>query len=151
MPNGKNALVKWQVNYHDFTSTSQEAKNNASDLYDDGILEVSKDGLNYRINELTLEAPYTTEGVKRTFPSQVANADNASTNNSDIVENQVIAADGTIIDSDTGTSIIGNTKTPTQTEAQRVASKTSESILRDANMFDAKRGSFIDNLDGVEY
>lgn len=151
IPNGKNALVKWQVNYHDFVSDSQEAKNNASDLYDDGILEVSKDGLNYRINELTLEAPYTTEGVKRTFPLQVANADNASTNNSDIVENQVIAADGTIIDSDTGTSIIGNTKTPTQTEAQRVASQTAEIILEEAKMFDAGVDSFFDNSSDTEY
>ena len=151
MPDGKNSLVKWQVNYRDFVSDSKAAKDNASDIYDDGILEVSKDRLNYSINELTLEAPYTTEGVKRTF--QVANADNASTNNSTTVaaENQVVTADGAIIDSDTGTPVVGNIQTPTQTEAQRVVSQTAESILKEAQMFDAGVDSFFDNSSDTEY
>lgn len=120
-------LVKWQVNYKDFESSDSVARDNSSHIYDDGILGISKSGLNYNVEGVTLEAPYTMEGVRRVFSNpQVANADNASTDQKPVAD-QVAEVDGATIDAETGVIIDGTPKTENKPleEAKRVAAQIS--------------------------
>ena len=120
--NAGKGLVKWQVNYKDIESSDTVAKDNIAHIYDDGILTVSKSALNYGIEGVTVEAPYTMEGVRRTFVSQTANPSNASTPKSPIAD-QAVEVDGATVDAETGVVLSGTPKVENKAleEAKRIA------------------------------
>lgn len=110
MLNDKYELVKWQIPYNDFQNLDDsKSKSNAEDIYDDGILQVSKERLTYNVKRLTVEAPYTMEGNKRVF-AQVTNKDNANISGTSPVSQAQVETDTAVIDTNTGTIKEGKEK-----------------------------------------
>lgn len=64
MMNNRESFVKWNVPYSDVQNmdNNKAAKDNISDIYDDGILEFSKDSLRYHVKGLSINSPFTMQG-----------------------------------------------------------------------------------------
>lgn len=125
--NGSQPLVKYQVNYADFNERENETEvarknrlNNINDIFDDNILEASKESFNYTIRGVDINSPFKQDGTRATSTSTtVANPNNATSPTS-INEPAVVATDQVrsgkaIVDSETGAPLEG---TPTKVESQ---------------------------------
>ena len=102
-------LPKWDINYKNFA----DPNNNMSyigKILDDDLLYINKQTLLYSVNRVTLDfSPLTSEEVS-TQETTISNTDNASYNNP--INTPIITADsqveskGSIIDSDTGVTLV---------------------------------------------
>lgn len=151
MQDSFHAVAQWNVNYNnvevageDISTASEErqkvikaAQLDVSNVYDDDILETSKPTLSYRITTVSLEAPYTLEGERKTFTT-VANSDNASPatpmNDTPMADSQVVTSNGSVVDGDTGTTIQG-TANIAKSEIDKISERLAETIQQDAANF----------------
>ena len=79
MRNTKDSFVIWQVNFNDVGNDSDMAKSNISDIYDDDIIEFSKDSFKYVIRGISVNAPFSLQGEATYVESPtVTNSDNAT-------------------------------------------------------------------------
>lgn len=62
MRNDRDGFVIWNVLFADAGSSSEGAKNNMADIFDDDIIEFSKESLKYTIEGVTINAPFSGEG-----------------------------------------------------------------------------------------
>lgn len=122
MVNNRESFVKWNVPYSDVQNmdSNKAAKDNISDIYDDGILEFSKDSLRYHVKGLSINSPFTMQGESNyTKQDEVSNPTNAQPttplNQPVVVANdQVTTPKGTIVDSESGAVLEGESTSPTQ-------------------------------------
>lgn len=122
MVNNRESFVKWNVPYSDVQNmdSNKAAKDNISDIYDDGILEFSKDSLRYHVKGLSINSPFTMQGeANYTKQDEVSNPTNAQPttplNQPVVVANdQVTTPKGTIVDSESGAVLEGESTSPTQ-------------------------------------
>ena len=70
MRNPKDSFVIWNVNYADVANPEVAAKNNMSDIYDDDIIDFSKDALDYTVRGVKINAPFTLEGKPNYFVAE---------------------------------------------------------------------------------
>lgn len=151
MQDSFHAVAQWNVNYNnvevageDISTASEErqkvikaAQLDVSNVYDDDILETSKPTLSYRITTVSLEAPYTLEGKRKTFTT-VANSDNASPatpmNDTPMADSQVTTSNGSVVNGDTGTTIQG-TANVAKSEIDKISERLAETIQKDAANF----------------
>lgn len=126
MANEKDSFIKWQVPFPEVENAAKgnkEAKDNLSDIYDDGYLEVSPTNVsfNYIIQGIALQNPFKSDGSP--VYTTVANPTNASpaapVNEPVVVPNGQIVRDGTVIDSDTGTVVQGEAAPAINPAAER--------------------------------
>lgn len=126
MDNKRDSLVKWQVPASEVEKANKgnkEAKDNLSDIYDDGILEVSPTNVsfNYIIQGIALQNPFKGDGSP--VYTTVANPTNASpsspVNEPVVVSNGQVVKGDTVIDSDTGTVVQGEAAPATNPAAER--------------------------------
>ena len=59
MRDSKYGFVVWNVVFNDAGNDSEGAKNNMADIFDDDIIEFSKESLKYTIKGVTLNAPFS--------------------------------------------------------------------------------------------
>lgn len=122
---GTQPLVKYQVNYSDFEDKEGESENakknrlsNINDIFDDNILEASKESFNYTIRGVDINSPFKKDGSMINSPV-VANPDNATApkpmNEPAIVATDQVRSGNAIVDSETGAVLEG---TPTKVESQ---------------------------------
>lgn len=110
MVSNRESFVKWNVPYSDVQNmnSNKAAKDNISDIYDDGILEFSKDSLRYHVKGLSINSPFTMQGeanyTKQDEVSSPTNAQPTTPLNQPVVtaNDQVITPKGTIVDSESG-------------------------------------------------
>lgn len=122
MVNNRESFVKWNVPYSDVQNmnSNEAAKNNISDIYDDGILDFSKDSLRYHIKGLSINSPFTMQGeANYTKQDEVSNPTNAQPTtplNQPVVaaNDQVTTPKGTIVDSESGAVLEEESTSPTQ-------------------------------------
>lgn len=120
MVNNRESFVKWNVPYSDVQNmnSNKAAKDNISDIYDDGILDFSKDSLRYHIKGLSINSPFTMQGeanyTKQDEVSSPTNAQPTTPLNQPVVaaNDQVTTSKGTIVDSESG-AVLGGESTPT--------------------------------------
>ena len=125
--NGSQPLVKFQVQYSDFEGKENESEtakknrlSNINDIFDDNILEASKESFNYTIKGVDINSPFKQNGtVTAPTSTTVANPTNA-TPAKPVNEPAIVATDQTrsgdaIVDSETGAPLEG---TPVQVESQ---------------------------------
>ena len=122
MVNNRESFVKWNVPYSDVQNmnSNKAAKDNISDIYDDGILDFSKDSLRYHIKGLSINSPFTMQGetnyTKQDEVSSPTNAQPTTPLNQPVVaaNDQVTTPKGTIVDSESGAVLEGESTSPTQ-------------------------------------
>ena len=122
MVNNRESFVKWNVPYSDVQNmnSNKAAKDNISDIYDDGILEFSKDSLRYHVKGLSINSPFTMQGeanyTKQDEVSSPTNAQPTTPLNQPVVaaNDQVITPKGTIVDSESGAVLEEEGTSPTQ-------------------------------------
>lgn len=126
MANKKDSFIKWQVPFTEVENAAKgnkAAKENLSDIYDDGILEVSPTNVsfNYIIQGIALQKPFKGDGSP--VYTTVANPTNASPsspiNEPVVVSNGQVVKGDTVIDSDTGTVVQGEAAPATNPAAER--------------------------------
>ena len=122
MVNNRESFVKWNVPYSDVQNmnSNKAAKDNISDIYDDGILDFSKDSLRYHIKGLSINSPFTMQGeanyTKQDEVSSPTNAQPTTPLNQPVVaaNDQVTTPKGTIVDSESGAVLEEKSASPTQ-------------------------------------
>lgn len=122
MVNNRESFVKWNVPYSDIQNmnSNKAAKDNISDIYDDGILDFSKDSLRYHIKGLSINSPFTMQGeanyTKQDEVSSPTNAQPTTPLNQPVVaaNDQVTTSKGTIVDSESGAVLEEESTSPTQ-------------------------------------
>lgn len=119
---GTQPFAKWQVNYNDFGAKEGESEDarkarlgNASDIFDDNILESSRTSLKYTIRGIDINSPFKQDGSRTPSPTPVvANQVNATT--SKPIDTPVITATdqvkvgNAIVDSESGAVLQGEVK-----------------------------------------
>ena len=104
-------FAKWQVNYNDFNisdSDTEEIKkyklNNTRDIFDDNILEASRESFKYNIIGVDINSPFKMDKqvTHSTVISNPTNASSVSIDSPTIISNdQIITTEG-VIDSESG-------------------------------------------------
>ena len=154
MRDSKYGFVVWNVVFTDAGNNSEGAKNNMADIFDDDIIEFSKESLKYTIKGVTLNAPFSELGKplykKGSQETSVNDTNNTDTENgggsgvvdtpienndvSDVVDSVSDADTPSVIieirDPDTGALIGGNVQTEaTQEQTAEVESKPVEAHI----------------------
>lgn len=114
---GSQPFAKWQVNYNDFNITETDSKdvkkakgNNVIDIFDDNILESSRQSFNYNITTVDINAPFKSDGTLARAAT-VANPTNATTvpiNTPVIVATDQVKVGDAVVDSETGAILEGS-------------------------------------------
>lgn len=160
---GSQPFVKWQVNYNDFNAKEGESDDarkarlgNASDIFDDNILESSRTSFKYTIRGIDINSPFKQDGSRTLVPTQVvANQVNATQgkpiNTPVIVATDQVKVGDAIVDSETGATLKGEVKpvsNPAIDKAKQIASRIVEDS-KEIRLADDNSG-YVDN-NGVRY
>ena len=148
-------FVKWQVEYPKSGNSIESVKGNLANAYDDGILELSNDGIEYIVKGIEVRSPFTSTGetIKR---DEVSNSDNATpstpVNAPAISSTEQVQAGNTIIDSETGTVLEGEAEEKTNPKAE-TAKAIADKIAEDSKVIQlAPDGSgYINTKTGKKY
>lgn len=70
----KEDFIIWNVPYHDAGNDTPAARDNMADIYDDDIIEFSKNSLQYRISGVWLNSPYKENGEPNYQKGEIAKA-----------------------------------------------------------------------------
>lgn len=119
MRDSKNSFVVWNVNYSDVGSEETTAKNNMSDIYDDDIIDFSKDSLGYTIKGVVINAPFTLSGKANYFKGREQTTRQTSNNATEIPSGNTTREGEAVIDTDTGAIVEGSTETIEPIEVQQ--------------------------------
>lgn len=86
------------------------AKGNLANAFDDGILEMSNEGIEYKVKGIEVRSPFTSTG-ETIRPVEVSNPSNATpstpVNTPTVSATDQVQSDKAIIDSETGTVLEG--------------------------------------------
>ena len=160
---GSQPFVKWQVNYNDFNAKEGESDDarkarlgNASDIFDDNILESSRTSFKYTIRGIDINSPFKQDGSRTPVPTQVvANQVNATQgkpiNTPVIVATDQVKVGDAIVDSETGATLKGEVKpisNPAIDKAKQIANRIVEDS-KEIRLADDNSGYVDDN--GVRY
>ena len=119
MRDSKSSFVIWNVNYNDVGNEETTAKNNMSDIYDDDIIDFSKDSLEYTIKGVVINAPFTLAGESNYYREKVQNTKQVSNPATEIPSGNTTREGNAIVDTDTGAVVEGNTSTSNDTYKYR--------------------------------
>lgn len=156
---GSEPFVKWQVNYNDFNANDDTRKvrlGNASDIFDDNILESSRTSFKYTIRGIDINSPFKQDGSRTPVPTQVvANQVNATQgkpiNTPVIVATDQVKVGDAIVDSETGAILKGEVKpvsNPAIDKAKQIVNRIVEDS-KEIRLADDNSG-YVDN-NGVRY
>lgn len=118
-------FIKWQVEYPKGRNSIDTVKGNLANAFDDGILEMSNEGIEYKVKGIEVRSPFTSTG-ETIKPVEVSNPSNATpstpVNTPTISATDQVQSDKAIIDSEIGTVLEGEIeeKTNVKLEAARV-------------------------------
>ena len=135
-------FAKWQVNYNDFDSKKDESEearkirlSNASDIFDDNILESSRTSLKYTIRGVDINSPFKQNDKTLPPAPVVANQDNASStkpiNTPVITANDQVKVGNAIVDSESGAVLQGEVKS-TSNQTVDKAKDIADRIIEDS-------------------
>ena len=119
MRDSKNSFVIWNVNYNDVGNEETVAKNNMSDIYDDDIIEFSKDSLEYTIKGVVINAPFTLAGESNYYRAKVQNTKQVSNPATEMPEGNTTKEGTSVVDTDTGVVVEGSTEVLEEVKEQK--------------------------------
>lgn len=139
---GSQPFAKWQVNYSDFNAKegeSDEARkmrlSNINDIFNDNILESSRESLKYTIRGVEINSPFSQEGVRVSPTPVVSNPNNATQskplNTPVITATDQVKIGDAIVDSESGSILQGEIK-PTTNPAVEKAKEIADRIVEDS-------------------
>ena len=148
-------FIKWQVEYPKSGNSIDTVKGNLANAFDDGILEMSNEGIEYEVKGIEVRSPFTSTG-ETIKPVEVSNPNNATpstpVNIPTVSTTDQVQSDKAIIDSETGTVLEGKVeeKTNVKLEAARVIA---DRITEDSKLIQlAPDGSgYINTKTGKKY
>lgn len=148
-------FIKWQVEYPKSGNSIDTVKGNLANAFDDGILEMSNEGIEYKVKGIEVRSPFTSTG-ETIRPVEVSNPSNATpstpVNTPTVSATDQVQSDKAIIDSETGTVLEGKVeeKTNVKLEAARVIA---DRITEDSKLIQlAPDGSgYINTKTGKKY
>ena len=148
-------FIKWQVEYPKSGNSIDTVKGNLANAFDDGILEMSNEGIEYKVKGIEVRSPFTSTG-ETIKPVEVSNPSNATpstpVNTPTVSATDQVQSDKAIIDSETGTVLEGKAeeKTNVKLEAARVIA---DRITEDSKLIQlAPDGSgYINTKTGKKY
>ena len=159
---GSQPFAKWQVNYSDFNAKegeSDEARkmrlSNINDIFNDNILESSRESLKYTIRGVEINSPFSQEGVRVSPTPVVSNPNNATQgkplNTPVITTTDQVKVGDAIVDSESGSILQGEIK-PITNPAVEKAKEIADRIVEDSkNIRLADDGSGYVNEEGIRY
>lgn len=159
---GSQPFAKWQVNYSDFNAKegeSDEARkmrlSNINDIFNDNILESSRESLKYTIRGVEINSPFSQEGVRVSPTPVVSNPNNATQgkplNTPVITATDQVKVGDAIVDSESGSILEGEIK-PITNPAVEKAKEIADRIVEDSkNIRLADDGSGYVNEEGIRY
>lgn len=150
MRSDKESFMVWQVPYADVQKmdSNVHAKDNISDIYDDGILEASVASFDYSVNSVQFNAPFTMEGQPTYVVPTVANGDNASGQKDTTV---ATTPSGQTFDGQSGVPLSGPTAKP-ETPVSPAARVAGEIVENSKHVALSEDGSvYVDDRTGVTY
>ena len=159
---GSQPFAKWQVNYNDFNAKegeSNEARkmrlSNINDIFNDNILESSRESLKYTIRGVEINSPFSQEGVRVSPTPVVSNPNNATQgkplNTPVITATDQVKVGDAIVDSESGSILQGEVK-PIINPAVEKAKEIADRIVEDSkNIKLADDGSGYVNEEGIRY
>ena len=119
MRDSKSSFVIWNVNYNDVGNEETVAKNNMSDIYDDNIIEFSKDSLEYTIKGVVINAPFTLAGESNYYRAKVQNTKQISNPATEMPEGNTTKEGTSVVDTDTGVVVEGSTEVLEEVKEQK--------------------------------
>lgn len=148
-------FIKWQVEYPKSGNSLESVMGNLANAFDDGILEMSNEGIEYKVRGIEVRSPFTSTG-ETIKPVEVTNPNNATpstpVNTPTVTATDQVQSDKAIIDSETGTILEGKVeeKTNVKLEAARVIA---DRITEDSKLIQlAPDGSgYINTKTGKKY
>jgi hypothetical protein len=148
-------FIKWQVEYPKSGNSLESVMGNLANAFDDGILEMSNEGIEYKVKGIEVRSPFTSTG-ETIKPVEVSNPNNATpstpVNTPTVTATDQVQSDKAIIDSETGTILEGKVeeKTNVKLEAARVIA---DRITEDSKLIQlAPDGSgYINTKTGKKY
>jgi hypothetical protein len=148
-------FIKWQVEYPKSGNSLESVMGNLANAFDDGILEMSNEGIEYKVKGIEVRSPFTSTG-ETIKPVEVTNPNNATpstpVNTPTVTATDQVQSDKAIIDSETGTILEGKVeeKTNVKLEAARVIA---DRITEDSKLIQlAPDGSgYINTKTGKKY
>lgn len=103
-------FIKWQVEYPKSGNSIESVMGNLANAFDDGILEMSNEGIEYKVKGIEVRSPFTSTG-ETIKPVEVSNPNNATpstpVNTPTVTATDQVQSDKAIIDSETGTILEG--------------------------------------------
>lgn len=129
MRDSKNSFVVWNVNYNDVGNEETTAKNNMSDIYDDDIIDFSKDSLEYTVKGVIINAPFTIAGEANYYKAKVQNAKQTSNPATEVPNGNTSREGNSVVDTDTGVVVEGPTEVVE--EAKEVKEQKPTGTIRD--------------------
>ena len=148
-------FIKWQVEYPKSGNSLESVMGNLANAFDDGILEMSNEGIEYKVKGIEVRSPFTSTG-ETIKPVEVTNPNNATpstpVNTPTVTATDQVQSNKAIIDSETGTILEGKVeeKTNTKLEAAKVIA---DRITEDSKLIQlAPDGSgYINTKTGKKY
>lgn len=148
-------FIKWQVEYPKSGNSIESVMGNLANAFDDGILEMSNEGIEYKVKGIEVRSPFTSTG-ETIKPVEVSNPNNATPstpiNTPTVSATDQVQSNKAIIDSETGTVLEGKVeeKTNVKLEAARVIA---DRITEDSKLIQlAPDGSgYINTKTGKKY
>ena len=119
MRDSKHSFVVWHIPIGDVGNPETTAKNNMSDIYDDDIIDFSKDSLEYTIKGVVINAPFTLSGSPNYFKGREQTTRQTSNPATEIPSGNTTREGEAVIDTDTGAIVEGSTETIEPIEVQQ--------------------------------
>lgn len=110
MRDSRHSFVIWHIPIGDVGNPETTAKNNMSDIYDDDIIDFSKDSLSYTIKGVTINAPFTLSGKANYFKGREQTTRQISNPAVEIPSGDTTREADSVIDTDTGAVVEGPTE-----------------------------------------
>lgn len=107
MRDSRHSFVVWHIPIGDVGNPETTAKNNMSDIYDDDIIDFSKDSLKYTIKGVVINAPFTLAGKSNYYREKVQNIKQVSNPATEIPEGNTVKEGNSVVDTDTGVIVEG--------------------------------------------
>lgn len=148
-------FIKWQVEYPKSGNSIDTVKGNLANAFDDGILEMSNEGIEYKVKGIEVRSPFTSTG-ETIKPVEVSNPSNATpstpVNTPTVSATDQVQSDKAIIDSETGTVLEGKVEEKTNVKLE-AAKAIADRITEDSKLIQlAPDGSgYINTKTGKKY
>lgn len=148
-------FIKWQVEYPKGSSNIDNVKGNLANAFDDGILEMSNEGIEYKVKGIEVRSPFTSTG-ETIKPVEVSNPNNATPptpiNTPTVSATDQVQSGKAIVDSETGTVLEGEVQEKTDTKLE-AATAIADKITEDSKLMQlAPDGSgYINTKTGKKY